>query len=99
MIEAHEGTVRLIGDFIKVWESLKKEGEVPLKTEREKTPFIAKATVAKKGSHPNERAIVILQDKTKHIHAYVYECCWGHYYNCSRTRIGMYCEALDNKGT
>jgi len=24
-----------------------------------------------------------------------YECCWGHYYNCNRTRIGMYVRALD----
>ena len=22
-------------------------------------------------------------------------CCWGHYYNCNRTQIGMYCAALD----
>lgn len=24
-----------------------------------------------------------------------YKCCWGHYYNCNRARIGMYCKALD----
>ena len=28
-------------------------------------------------------------------YARVYACCWGHYYNCNRTRIGKYCQALD----
>jgi hypothetical protein len=28
-------------------------------------------------------------------YARAYKCWWGHYYNCNRTRIGMYCAALD----
>ncbi|MDX1446801.1 glycosyltransferase family 2 protein, partial [Lishizhenia sp.] len=29
-------------------------------------------------------------------YARTYKCCWGRYYNCNRTRIGMYCVALDD---
>jgi hypothetical protein len=96
MIKPHDGTVKLFESFNDVWKSLKEDREVSLETVREKTPFTAKATVAQKGKHPNERAIVIYQGGTRHIHAYIYDCCWGHQYNCSRTWIGMYCEALDN---
>lgn len=27
--------------------------------------------------------------------ARAYQCCWGYYHNCYRTRIGMYVRALD----
>lgn len=51
MFESHQGNVHLDCDFDKVWSSLNGKGELPLQTEIEGKPFIAKATVAAKGKH------------------------------------------------
>jgi hypothetical protein len=77
---------------------LNAKGELSLQTVKKGTPFIAKATVAEKGPHSGERVIVFLSEKNgkRSESARIYECCWGHYYNCYGTRIGMYCKALDN---
>ena len=96
MFEPHEGNVHLDCDFNKVWASLKGTGELSLQTEIEGNPFIAMASVATKGKHLGERVIVFLHEKDgkRTESARGYECCWGHYYNCYGTRIGMYFKAL-----
>lgn len=94
MFEPHQGTLRLLNEFDNICDFLNMEGERSLKTQREKTPFIAKVIRVGKGQHFGERAIVFLNG-ARHEYARSYKCCWGHYYNCNRTRIGMYCEALD----
>ncbi|MGA3291265.1 MAG: hypothetical protein ABSD42_13620 [Candidatus Bathyarchaeia archaeon] len=96
MFEPHQGNVRLDCEFDKVWDSLKMKGELSLQTEIEGKPFIAKATVATKGQHSGERVIVFIHEKNgkRTESARSYECCWGHYYNCYGTRIGMYFKAL-----
>lgn len=96
MFETHQGNVRLVSEFDNVWESLNKTGERSLQTVRKRTPFIAKAIVIGKGKHLDERAIVFFGEKNgkRKRNATSYECCWGHYYNCDGTRIGMYCEPL-----
>ena len=100
MFEPHRGNVPLTCDFDKVWISLHAIGELMLQTEREGKPFIAKAIVASKGQHSGERAIVFLHEKDgkRTESARAYECCWGHYYNCFGTRIGMYFKALIHSG-
>ena len=60
-------------------------------TNRE-TDFVAQAEITQKGPHTGEKVIRFMQDNKEYARAY--ECCWGHYYNCNRTRIGMYCAAL-----
>lgn len=93
MVEPHEGVVALRHTFDEVWETLKRMGEMHLQTERKKTPFIAKAEITKRGSHRDERVVRFLRDRSERARSY--ECCWGRYHNCNRTRIGMYCKALD----
>jgi hypothetical protein len=96
MFEPHQGIVRLDCDFNKTWDSLHAKGELSLQTEIEGRPFIAKATVATRGLHSGERVIVFLHenDGTRTESARGYECCWGHYYNCYGTRIGLYFKVL-----
>ena len=96
MFEPRQGTVRLDCEFDKVRDSLNIKGELSLQTEIEGKPFIAKATVATKGQHSGERVIVFIHEKNgkRTESARSYECCWGHYYNCYGTRIGMYFKAL-----
>jgi hypothetical protein len=98
MFEPHQGNVRLDCDFDKIWDSLKNKGELSLQTEREGKPFIARATVATRGPHLGERVIIFFHEKSGKLteSARSYECCWGHYYNCYGTRIGMYFKALSH---
>ncbi len=92
MIEQHDGTVRLKTPFNLAYEWLQSEGEVNLKT-AEDTAFTARAEITKRGVHSGEPVIRFFQHAKEYARSY--ECCWGHYYNCNRTRIGMYCKALD----
>jgi hypothetical protein len=92
MIEAHEGTVKLLNSFEFAYEWLRSEGEVDLKTSTG-TSFTTQAEITKKGAHSGEPVIRFFQHGDEYARSY--ECCWGHYYNCNRTRIGMYCKALD----
>ena len=96
MFEPHQGNVHLDCNFDRMWDFLKAKGELCLQTEVEGKPFIAKATVALRGKHEGERVIVFLHEKAgkRTESAREYECCWGHYYNCYGTRIGMYFKAL-----
>lgn len=92
MITEHEGTVELQRSLDSVHKWLRSKGKVDLKT-AEGTRFTAQAEITKKGVHSGEPVIRFLQHGAEYARSY--ECCWGHYYNCNRTRIGMYCKALD----
>ena len=93
MFETHEGTLQLRHKFEEAYNWLEKSGPAELKT-KSRTPFVAKAKITQKGPHSGERVIQFIQKDREYARAY--ECCWGHYYNCNRSRIGMYCAALDN---
>jgi hypothetical protein len=90
--EAHSGTVDLRHSFDQAHAWLSKHGDVRLQTSRGKT-FEAKASIAGRGRHVGEPVILFLRERTESARAY--SCCWGAYHNCNRTRIGMYCYALD----
>jgi len=92
MFEAHEGTLHLKHKFNKAYKWLEKNGPSELTTKMG-TRFIAKAEITQKRPHTGEKVIRFIQDNKEY--ARTYECCWGHYYNCTRARIGMYCTALD----
>ena len=93
MFKPHEGTLQLKNRFKKAYKWLEKIESSELKT-KSKTIFIAKANITQKGPHAGEKVIRFMQDNKESARAY--ECCWGRYYNCNRTRIGMYCSALDD---
>jgi len=91
-IEAHSGQVELQHPFGLAHAWLTMHGPLCLKTSRGK-PFTAEASIVTKGTHASEQVIVF---RTRGVeYARAYRCCWGTYYNCNRTRIGMYCGALD----
>jgi hypothetical protein len=92
MFEIHEGTLQLKHEFQKAYNWLEIHGPSELTTKRG-TDFVALAEITQKGPHSGEKVIRFMQDNKEFARAY--ECCWGRYYNCSRTRIGMYCTALD----
>ncbi len=91
-IEPHGGEVKVRRLFGEVYEWLVASSPVRLQTSTG-SRFFAEATVAQRGRHFGEKVIRFKQQATEYARAY--ECCWGRYYNCSRTRIGMYCAALD----
>jgi len=92
MFEPHEGNMIFQHTFNDAWEFLRREGGTNLQTDA-RTSFIARADITRVGRHRNEKVIRFLQSGQEYARSY--ECCWGHYYNCNRTRIGMYCRALD----
>jgi hypothetical protein len=92
MFEPHEGTLQLKHKFQKAYNWLKINEISELMTKRG-TNFVAIAEITQKGPHTGEKVIRFMQDNKESARAY--ECCWGRYYNCNRTRIGMYCSALD----
>jgi len=92
MFEPHEGQNPLAQTFDYVYNSLAARGSVDLQTASGKQ-FTACADITEKGPHAGEEVIRFFQDATECARAY--ECCWGHFYNCDRMRIGVYCSALD----
>ena len=92
MFEPHGGTLQLKHEFQKAYNYVEKIESSQLKTKRE-TDFVAQAEITQKGPHAGEKVIRFMQDGKEYARAY--ECCWGRYYNCNRTRIGMYCVAVD----
>ena len=92
MFEPHEGTLQLKNKFQKAYNWLEKRGPSNLKT-KSKTRFIAKANITRKGPHSGEKVIRFMQDNKEY--ARVMSVAGRHYYNCNRTRIGMYCAAVD----
>jgi len=89
MVQPHDGQVELRHGFGEVWNFLRSEGEVNLQTSVG-TLFTARAATARDG----RQVIRFFQNETEYGRSY--ECCWGHYYNCNQTRIGMYTKALDH---
>jgi len=92
-ITVHGGNVTLKTSFEEAWRYLNKYGETPLNTSTGSS-FTAKASTTSYGAHKGEKTIRFLSGKTEYARSY--PCCWGHYYNCNRTRHGMYCKALDD---
>ena len=92
MPEPHEETVILRHVFDQAHKWLCAKGEVAITTAAG-TDFTARAELTKRGPHAGEPVIRFFQGRVEYGRSY--ECCWGHYYNCYRTRIGMYCRALD----
>ncbi len=93
MITKHQGTVELKNDFTTVFDLLRSRGEADLVTSAGSS-FVAMASIASSGEHSGEPVIKFFHDGVEYARSY--RCCWGHYYNCNRTRIGMYCKALDS---
>ncbi len=94
VFEPHEGTVDLRNPFELVHEWLGSRGDTASMTEAGKR-FTARAALTQRGPHEGEPVIRFLKGGSDYARAY--ECCWGHYYSCNRTRIGMYCKALDGQ--
>lgn len=96
MAEPHGGEVVLRNFFPSIhrWLQAQGDGGIELMT-AEGTSFSARAAVAtRRGSDTSEPTIRFFQRGKEFARAY--ECCWGRYHNCYRTRIGMYCKALDS---
>lgn len=94
MIEKHQDDVKLNNRFTSVYEWLQGQGDMTLTTSVG-THFTVRAAITSRGAHAGEPVIRFFQEGDEYARAY--ECCWGHYYNCNRARIGMYCKALDAK--
>lgn len=94
MITIHGGYIILGHTFRDAWDFLDRKGKINLRTVRRNTPFEASARIVRRGLRKGELVIVFTRNGIER--ARCYACCWGHYYNCNRTRIGMYCNALDN---
>ncbi len=92
MIKPHEGSVSYANTFMKAYDWLDKHGPIELLTKK-KTPFVVESSIVTRGPHVGEAVIIFRQGKMEYARSY--ECCWGHHHNCNRTRIGMYCSALD----
>jgi hypothetical protein len=88
-IKAHQDKIEMRHSFQEIWDHLDNNGPVDLLTSRE-VAFQAKASVTQSAKD----VIIFLQGGKEYARAY--ECCWGHYYNCNRTRFGMYAIALDH---
>ena len=86
-IRPHAGRVELAHTFDEAWSFLNEKGALELVTDAG-TPFTARASITRDG----RRVIRFFQRGREY--GRCYECCWGHYYNCNRTRIGMYTKAL-----
>ena len=72
---------------------LQSQGTQSLTTFRKATPFVASERTSSKGSHVGEPCVMAVSPGGA---APIYRCCWEHSTNCSGTRIGQYCEALDD---
>lgn len=94
MFDVHQDTVELNHSFDHAYERLQSSGPRDLQTNRG-TPFTATATVVTKGKRVGERTIKFTRNGRETARAF--SCCWGHYYNCYKTRIGMYCSSLDTE--
>jgi hypothetical protein len=86
-IQPHQGTAKVSGTFAEVAGFASANAGLDLRTSA-RTGFTALV-----GESKGRKVIRFFQRGREYARAY--ECCWGRYYNCNRTRIGMYCEALD----
>jgi hypothetical protein len=88
----HEGWEDRAHTFDDVWERLNAAGSQRLTT-KAGTAFVAKAAITARGKRKGERVIRYFQHGQEY--GRCYPCCWEHYHNCNRTRIGMYSRAVD----
>jgi len=91
-IHLHDGSVTLRHTFGEAYAWLQSHPDAQLATAKG-TAFTAGAAISRQ-----REAIRFFQRRrngTQGEYARAYACCWGHYFNCNRTRTGMYCEALD----
>ena len=88
---AHDGQIEHTKSFDEVLLVLSNEGPLALHT-RAGTPFEAHYHIMQRGERVGQRCIRITRDGAQR--AYIYECCWGHVTNCSRTYIDVYSSAL-----
>lgn len=93
MVDPHQDAVELHHSFDEAYAWLDRIGSSKLVTETG-TSFEAFVSKGQKGEHLDEPVIKFFQDGKEYGRSY--GCCWGHYYNCNCTRIGMYCKAVDN---
>ena len=88
MIEAHQYPVQLIHSFDEVWKHLDKDGDVE--------SYASTGKIVRSSSGKTRDGRPVIRFFRKGIEsARSYEGCWGCYYNCNRTRFGMYAKALD----
>mgnify|MGYP001078533753 CR=1 FL=1 len=85
---AHSGNLVVKHSFNDAWDYVDNEGSLELTTS---TGHDFKTLAGISG----EDRMVIRFFHNGREYGRAYECCWGHYYNCNRTRIGMYVRALD----
>jgi len=90
--EPHEGNLELANSFNDAWDVVDSNKGMRLETSTG-SPFTVKCSFTSRGPHKGEKTLRFLKGKQEFARAY--QCCWGQYYNCNRTRIGMYCRALD----
>lgn len=90
--EPHEGKIYLSHSFLDAWDAVKSSESVRLETSTGST-FRVINSVTSRGSHEGEKTLRFMKGKQEFARAY--PCCWGYYYNCNGTRMGMYCLALD----
>lgn len=88
MILPHSISMDMKHTFNDAWDYLDNEGLISLITSTGKE-FTASAGISN-----NDKAVIKFLQGGKE-YARAYECCWGYYYNHSRTRFGMYAKALD----
>lgn len=94
MVEKHAGWEERAHTFDEAWERLNASGAQQLAT-RAGTTFVASAAITTRGKRRGERVITYFQHGQEY--GGCYNCCWEHYYNCNRTRIGMYSTAVDER--
>ena len=92
MVEKHDGWEERAHTFDEAWEKLEASGSQELTT-RAGTPFVARATITKRGRKAGERVLRYFQGGEEYSRCY--ECCWEYYSNCNRTLAGMYSRAVD----
>ncbi len=95
MVNSHQDTVELHHSFEDAYTWLDRRCSSILATGNG-TSFEAFATKGQRGEHHDEPVIKYFQHGKEFGRSYA--CCWGHYYNCNCTRIGMYCKAVAYSG-
>ena len=93
MATPHEGIVNLKNSFDEACNFLKQVGKFETITPKG-TTFFAEVGQVTKGERSGQMVIKFFQKDLEFGRSY--RCCWGKYYSCNRTRIGMYCKTLDS---
>lgn len=96
MSKAHDGSTTLRHSFDLAFSWLLANQNAEFVTDSG-TPFNALASHVTKGHRVGEPVIRIFQGSKEYSRAYA--CCWGLYTNCNKTRVGMYCQAIDSSIT